>query len=118
MATLGNPVSVKRFELPTTANLPQEQRAWADLETGQLMVADVLAVHQDMTRNQASMVMLAQRIKSWNYMEKVGEKEQMVPITYENIGKLDVTDFFYLVEQVESAVEAVDGTLPKVPSDN
>lgn len=97
--TLGG--QIKKIVLPT---YPEDDPAWVTVQTGGLTTRDVIHVSDDDTEVQASIAAVTERIKEWNLE---GEDGAVLPITIENVGKLQIEDFAVLAEAVREEKEAL-----------
>jgi hypothetical protein len=97
-------LQIKRFVLPTTKDLPEDQQAWVDLNVGKFLLRDTLAVEHTETIPQANFDLLMMRIKDWNYTDSTGQK---LPIDREHVEvAIDPLDFRFLVTQMEESEDA------------
>lgn len=99
----------QKFWLPSTKDLPEADRAWVELELGDITAGDVVeAAEDDASNAQIGLNMLASRITDWNFTDESGNK---VPIDVEHCALLDIADFSFLGEKLsmEKRLAAVKG---------
>lgn len=93
MPVLQKESKLERFYLPSTESLPEEDKAFVDMEVGKLTTADIMNIDPKAPEVQIGVMMLASRIKGWNFTDEEGNE---LPITFDNVQKLDVEDFGFL----------------------
>lgn len=84
---------IDRIYLPSTEHLPEEQKAFVDMDTRPVQTADIEDVDPELSQISISVEMLAERIKGWNFTDESGND---LPVTVENIKLLEVSDFVHL----------------------
>lgn len=87
---------IKKFYLPSTAKLPQEQQAWVSMDISPDTVGDLMAWSDEDSNTVArQMRILTRRIKEWNFVDQSGAP---VPITFESVCHIPTIDLRYLRE--------------------
>lgn len=105
MPTFKRESNVKRFYLPSTKSLPQEEQAYVDLEIGTLVAEDLVGADEQEGKVRMASAVLASRIKSWNYTEEDGAT--LIPITPEAVRRLEIEDYSYLQAQFDAKIEGL-----------
>lgn len=105
MPVLKNRELVKEFVLPSTKNLPKEDQAIVAMDVSPIKTGDVVGVSQGMTEGEASVRMLYERIKSWNYTDETGN---LLPVSFDNVKALDIDDFKFLEGQISGVDSSLD----------
>ena len=85
--------SRKQIILPSTKDLPAEEQAWVVLDTSPTTAADTLDITEGMGMMRILITLLTNRITEWNYTDENGTP---VPITFDNVCKLEIDDLKYL----------------------
>lgn len=80
---------IKKIFLPSYEDLPEEDRAWVEVECSTQMI-DFEDVDQSQSELRSTAQILVKKIKSWNL---VTDDEKPMPITVENVVSLDSADF-------------------------
>ncbi len=101
MPQLSKNTEVAQFFLPTTKTAPDADKAWVKLEVGAVTAGDLIGLNDDTGAIEATVKLLATRIKEWNFTEADG---QPVPITEATVRRLDMEDFGYLASKVKTDV--------------
>ena len=87
---------VRRFELPSTGTLPEDQRAWVEIDVGPSRPADWLAItDQDTNLMTRTARIIVNRITAWNFIDD--KDGSPVPITFDNFWCLPDADRLYLL---------------------
>ena len=107
MPLLGNAEKLEKIVLPSTSSLPQDQQAWVVMDVSANKAGDYYNV-DSMTAGHMTFAVLQERIREWNYQDAQG---QTVPITVENLKRLNRDDFAFLQTKIS------DGTSEKMSDD-
>jgi hypothetical protein len=98
----------------TTVPVPEDQQGWVVMEVGPMISGDMVGFDPETTSDSIAITfaLLANRIKEWNYGYTDPEgKEHMLPITIENVKKLDYRDYTYLMQEVTGDTPETSGKL-------
>lgn len=95
--------NIEEIELPSST---AEDKAIVHLNT-HISTTDALKLGDAEDRSSAVIEMIADAIKSWNFVDADGNPE---PITPDSVGRLHIGDFAVLAERFTEAVEAVIGS--------
>ena len=111
MPVLDNKNKVERVYLPSTKNLPQEEQAFVDMNTGPLTAGDIIGVDPKLQEELVmAVIMLTNRIAGWNFTDASGED---LPVTAENVRMLGVEDFTFLAEKLPQGESSLDDSEKK-----
>jgi hypothetical protein len=91
---------IKKFMLPSTASLPEDDQAWVVMDVGTILSGDFMDVLPDDDNAPAGQIsgdMLCDRIQEWNFTEADGSA---AALTLANIRRLAVDDMIYLMNQL------------------
>lgn len=102
MAVLGKQ-NLTRLELPSTAGLPEDQRASIVLNTAVTM-EDLAGSEQYPSDIDKAIYGLSCLIIEWNFTDAAG---QPAVVSFENVKKLGITDFAYLNKWFEETLKTV-----------
>lgn len=91
---------VKRFYLPSTKALPQEEQAYVDLDASPIITGDLLDMDDKGGAVKMGADLLASRIKAWNFTEEDGTTP--VAISVDAVCRMELSDFSYLSDQIDS----------------
>lgn len=97
MPILKDQSKVERFYLPSTEKLPEEEKAFVDLDIGPVITGDVVGADLEAGEVKVGVQMLTDRIKGWNYTNESGEP---LEINFDNVKLLDMDDFVFLAQQL------------------
>jgi hypothetical protein len=102
------PEPVQLF-LPSSNDLPEDQKEWVTLRVGQLLGGDILRSISDVESMMLSV--LVGRIVEWNVRDLEGN---VAAITAENVSMLPMEDLTFLLEKFKGDEEAATSKDPKV----
>ena len=94
----------ERFYLPSTDNLPEPEKAFVDMDVSPMITADIITLNTKGGEVEVGARMLAQRIEGWNFTDEAGND---VPVTFENIKRLDLGDFGFLADKLDTDIEGL-----------
>jgi hypothetical protein len=102
-------VSTEKLEklfLPSTEKAANEEdKAWVVMDVSPLLTGDTAAVESDAKNaGEATMYMLAARIKEWNFTEQDGTP---IDVNFESMKRLQLTDFTFLQNKLETGEGAL-----------
>lgn len=97
-----------RHYLPSTENLPEEERAWVDMR--ERVVAEDIARGNMGGANQLT-IGLTSFIAAWNFTTE--DEVTPVPINTDTVGLMDPRDFNFLIGKMNEAITRVQGGLDK-----
>lgn len=109
-----NPEYRKKLSLPSTQGLPEDQQAWVVMDTSPLLTADTIDFSRSVSEMQASVMVLARRIKEWNLTEADGTA---CDITLDNLVRLEMGDVRFLSSQIEKDVPVLSDEQKKTSLD-
>ena len=90
--------NVRKFYMPSTAELPQEEQGWVDLDISPINAQDFLEMDvSDGTKVRGSVNVLIDRIKDWNFTEADGSPAK---INSEGVTRLGMENINYLLAQL------------------
>lgn len=96
LPSLPEPV-IKQFYLPSTSSLPQEEQGWVKMDVSPMNVQDRLSAEAGETPVQASIRILATRIREWNFTEADGSAAAITPVSVLRLGDANLN---YLAAQI------------------
>jgi hypothetical protein len=115
MPQLGNEEINQQIILPSTLDLPEDQRAWVVMDVSPNKAGDYYNIN-NMVVGHITFAVLLERIKDWNYQDAEGEK---LPITLDTLKRLNAQDFQFLQEQIASGSDnKLDDTQKKTSLDS
>lgn len=91
------PENYEKFYLPSTSGLDEEQRAWVVMDIGPMITADTLGIKENMGVMEVSLMMLARRIKEWNFTD---EALKPIDVSVTTISQMDLADVQFLSRQI------------------
>lgn len=101
-------ISTEKLEkifLPSTEKAAEDEKAWVVMDISPMLTGDTEAVEQDAKNaGQATMYMLAARIKEWNFTELDGTP---IDITYDAMKRMQLSDFGFLQKKLETGEGAL-----------
>lgn len=98
----------KKIYLPSSADLPEEEKEWVVLEMGPMIGSDVVIVENFTTASGFQFDILAHRLLEWNVRDLDGD---VAATTKDNIRRLPKDDLMFLMTEVTT--EATVDSLPK-----
>jgi hypothetical protein len=98
---------IKQFFLPSTSNLPQEDQAWVRMNVGEMLGGDIMDLigENEVKPGAISCVILASRIKEWNFTKPDGIPEE---IAVESVRRMEMADLAYLLQQFTDKLPAAN----------
>ena len=115
MPQLKNFEKKEQIYLPSTKDEPNtEDRAWVVMDVSPVKTGDVAIYDDGMKRGEYQVMVVANRIKEWNYTDASGEP---VPINFDTVTQLDTDDFKYLQTLIESEPATLSTDEKKSSSD-
>ena len=102
MPTLQKKSKIERFYLPSTKDLPEDQKAFVDMETGKLTAGDIVGVDVKAGEVEIGVRMLASRIKGWNFTDEQGNP---LEVNFETVQLIDMEDFAFLAQKIPQDLE-------------
>jgi hypothetical protein len=106
MSQLGTYKS-KRFTLPSSKHLPEAEQDWVELRSV-VFARDLEVMYEYDTITEQVAAGLSATILDWSFTEADGSK---AAITYDNILRMDATDFNYLKDISRDQIEEAQGGL-------
>lgn len=110
MPVLKDKSEIKRVYLPSTESLPEEQKAFVDMEVGPMTTADIVGLDTNAGEVEMGVRMLAARIKGWNFTDEAGNE---IEINFDNVKKLDIEDFTFLAEKLPQNINTLSAAEKK-----
>lgn len=98
MPQFNNYADVQQLWLPSTADSPEEDKAWVTMDISPQKASDMLGFSTTMTEAEMGFSMIASRLKDWNYVDSQGEK---LPININTLGLLKMEDFEFLQDSIK-----------------
>lgn len=95
-----NEEKIERLYLPSTEKLPEEEKAFVDMDVRPVQTGDIEDVNPELSQISISIEMLTERIKGWNFTDEAGAA---VPVSIETVKLLDVEDFIFLGEIINKS---------------
>ena len=105
MPVLQKESKLERFYLPSTESLPEEEKAFVDMEIGKLTTEDIVNIDPKAPEMEVGLMMLTARIKGWNFTDEKGEA---LPVTLETVKMLDIEDFGFLAQKIPQDFKTLD----------
>lgn len=95
----------KQVFLPSTEELPEDQRAWVTMDISPLKTGDL--AHSQDGASTAALIMDAVfgRIREWNFTDEEGTP---LPITRHNFNAIGITDYNHMRDQIETGERLTD----------
>lgn len=96
--------ATRKMFLPSTEGLAEEDKAWVEVKT-RLDGGDMLRASTNGVDNiERTIAALATYIVSWNYTD---DNDEIEPITFESVRRLEIEDFQALVLDMNAAQKSV-----------